>query len=49
LSEYQAYCRSSNRFRIVPSNRNDDLGFRVAAVPSSQPSKKAAGAESESR
>jgi formylglycine-generating enzyme required for sulfatase activity len=44
------YCRSSNRTRYYPSSRNINLGFRVATVPSSKPSKKPVSeVESDSR
>jgi formylglycine-generating enzyme required for sulfatase activity len=28
------YCRAAHRFGYAPSDRSDDLGFRVGAVPS---------------
>jgi len=34
---YAGYCRSAFRGRGSPGNANDDLGFRLAAVPSSNP------------
>ena len=44
------YCRSAYRDRGVPGSRSFILGFRVAAVPSSQSARKqVSGAESESR
>ena len=33
-------CRSANRFRYYPGSRSDNLGFSVAAVPSSQSARK---------
>ncbi len=35
-NRYARYCRSAFRYGSVPEGRDNDLGFRVAAVPASQ-------------